>query len=104
MNTEIYAEKKPGRARRFVHFPLVRIIIGLVFVFGAVILGQIIVRTVVRTFITSDKLPLPWVIVMFLLTTVLAILFISVQLQFRFQPLKYDRNSPCHGASVTLSS
>jgi membrane protease YdiL (CAAX protease family) len=74
MNPEINAEKKTGRARRFVQFPLVRIIIGLVFVLGSVILGQVIVHKVVRTFITSEKLPLPWAIVMYFLMTVLAIL------------------------------
>ena len=74
MNSDVITEHKPGRGRKFVMFPLVRILIGLLMVFGSIVLLQIPVKILVDNFYGGAKLPLYGVIPLYLILTLLAIL------------------------------
>ena len=74
MHSEEITEQKPGRGRRFVMFPLVRIIIGLIFVLGSIVLWQIGIKIIIDNFYGDEKLPLIGAILVFLSMTLLGIL------------------------------
>jgi membrane protease YdiL (CAAX protease family) len=94
MSSDITTENKPGRGRKFIQFPLVRIIIGLVFVFGAVVAGQLIVKILIEMFMSSERLPVHWAIVVYMFLTVSSILsyFLFVRWIERRPILEFSRS------------
>lgn len=62
----------PSRTQRFIRFPLVRAIIALVMVVGAIIAVQLVMKLLGRLIFTTDELPLLWKILMLLFMTVIA--------------------------------
>ena len=74
MNPEEPSESKPGCLRRVVTFPLIRIIIGLIFVYGLVIIGQLSLKFIFESFHSGDTLSLPLKIILYSTSTLLAII------------------------------
>jgi hypothetical protein len=74
MDSEYHKEPQQGRLRKIVIHPVSRMIIGLVFVFGSVILFQVTVQVIKQTFYGAGKLPLYAGILVYSVMTILVIL------------------------------
>lgn len=72
MLTEMAAEHRPSRTQKFIQFPLVRAIIALMLVAGAVIAVQLVMKPLGRYLFTTDDLPLLWLILMWMLAMLTA--------------------------------
>jgi membrane protease YdiL (CAAX protease family) len=74
MNPEVPSESKPGRLRKVVTFPLTRIIIGLIFVVGLLIIGQLLLKFTFQSFHSGGTLTLPLKIILYSTSTLLSII------------------------------
>jgi membrane protease YdiL (CAAX protease family) len=72
MSSEIVSAPLPSRTQRFIRFPLIRAIIALLMVVGAIILVQLVMKLLGRQVFATDELPLLWKILMFLFMTAMA--------------------------------
>ncbi len=74
MSSEKVSAPLPSRTQRFIRFPLVRAIIALVMVVGAIIAVQLVMKLLGRLLFATDELPVLWKILMLLSMTIIAFL------------------------------
>ena len=71
---EIPQEPRPGRMKRIIQFPVTKIILGIVFVFGSIIVGNVGIELTRKLFSDAEKPSHPWLVLMFAVMTILCIL------------------------------
>lgn len=74
MSSETGAAPLPSRTQRFIRSPLVRAIIAVLMVVGAIIVVQLVMKLLGRLIFATEELPLFWKILMFLFMTIVALL------------------------------